>query len=93
MAAKHVPLRTCVACGKIRPQREMVRLVYSGDTVVIDNGRKKSRRGAYLCLEEKCRQTGLKGNRLERTLKASLTSEDRIRLAEELKEFCVAEGK
>lgn len=93
MKTKHIPLRTCVACGKIRPQREMVRLVYSGETVLIDTGKKKSGRGAYLCLEEKCRQIGLKGNRLERTLRASLTPEDRIRLAEEIKELCVVEGK
>lgn len=90
---KHIPLRTCVACGKIKPQREMVRLVNSGETVEIDPGRKKSGRGAYICFDAECRQVGLKGNRLERTLRVNLTPEERIRLAEQLKEFCIAEGK
>jgi len=92
-AVKHVPLRTCVACGKIRPQREMVRLVYStGAKVEVDAGGRKAGRGAYLCREAECRQMGLKGNRLERALRASLTAEDRDRLALELKEFCGGEG-
>jgi uncharacterized protein len=92
-ADKHVPLRTCIACGKVRPQREMVRLVCAGNTVEVDAGGRKAGRGSYICREAECWQLGLKGNRLERALRTSLMAEDRHRLDRQLKEFCGSAGK
>lgn len=92
-AVKHVPLRTCIACGKVRPQREMVRLVCAGNTVEVDAGGRKAGRGSYICREAECWQLGLKGNRLERALRTGLTAEDLDRLDRQLKEFCGSAGK
>ena len=41
--AKHIPQRTCVACGGVRPKRELVRLVrVSGGGVEVDPAGRKA---------------------------------------------------
>jgi predicted RNA-binding protein YlxR (DUF448 family) len=92
-AVKHIPLRTCIACGKIRPQREMVRLASSAGGVELDTGAKRSGRGAYICRESECLQNTLNWKRVEKALRITLASEDKMRLAVKLKEFYGGEGK
>ena len=43
-----MPERTCVACRKVAPQRELVRIVFDGPRMVVDRARKKPGRGAYV---------------------------------------------
>ena len=44
---RHIPLRTCIACGESRPKRELIRIVRTPDGhVVLDPTGKKSGRGA-----------------------------------------------
>jgi len=85
---KHIPQRTCVACGEVRPQRELVRLVrVSGGGVEVDPAGKKTGRGAYLCPVPDCWQAGLKKGRLEYVLRTNLTEDNReqlIRYGQEL---------
>jgi len=91
---KHIPLRTCVACGKIKPQRDMIRLVCAGDTKVeIDIKGKKSGRGAYVCRLPECQTNVLTGNRLEHALRIGLSREYREQLANDLKEVCGGKGR
>lgn len=93
-AVKHIPQRTCIACGKIKPKREMVRLVCVAESSVeVDAIGKKAGRGAYLCRLADCWATGLKGNRVERALRTSLAQDSRERLVQELKELCGGESK
>jgi predicted RNA-binding protein YlxR (DUF448 family) len=90
---KNTPERTCIACGKVQPQRNMVRLVRVADNnIEIDATGKKSGRGAYLCRTAGCWDTGLKGNRVERALKTSLVKAGRDKLMQELKELCGGES-
>jgi len=78
---KHIPQRTCVACGEVRPKRELVRLVLvSGGGVEVDPSGKKAGRGAYLCPAPACWQNGLKKGRLEYVLRTILTEANRDRL-------------
>ena len=78
---KHFPQRTCVACRKVRPKRELIRLVRTEDgSVEVDTSGKRAGRGAYMCSAQECWQFGLKGNRLEHTLRTSLTQDNRERL-------------
>jgi hypothetical protein len=78
---KKVPQRTCVACGKITAKRGLVRLVRTADNrVEVDTDGKKAGRGAYLCPAQECWDIGLKGNRLEHTLRTTLTPENREQL-------------
>lgn len=77
MRRKHVPQRTCVGCRKIRPKREMVRIVCTPDQgVKIDETGKAPGRGAYLCRERQCWEKALSGKRLEYALKTGLSKEE-----------------
>jgi len=80
--AKHVPQRTCVACRKVKAKRELIRVVRISDNVVeVDLDGKKPGRGAYLCRAPGCWEQGLKGGRLEHTLKTNLTRDNREQLS------------
>ncbi|MCJ7828704.1 MAG: YlxR family protein [Dehalococcoidia bacterium] len=79
---KHVPERSCIACRGKRAKRELIRLVGNADAVQIDPKGKDAGRGAYLCPIRECWETGLKGNRLEHTLRVKLTLENRQVLVE-----------
>jgi len=80
--SQHVPQRTCVACRKVKPKRELIRVVrtYNGN-VEVDTSGKKAGRGAYLCRAPECWEVGLKGGRLEYALRVSLTQDNREQLA------------
>jgi len=86
--SKHIPQRTCVACRRVRPKLELVRLVLLSDgNIEVDASGKKAGRGAYLCQSPQCWQTGLKGGRLEYALRTTLTPDNReqlIRYGEDL---------
>ena len=59
----------------------MVRIVRSPEGVVsIDATGKAAGRGAYLCEDPACWDTGVNRNRLERTLKTMIGSDQRIAL-------------
>ncbi|MBI2847169.1 MAG: YlxR family protein [Chloroflexi bacterium] len=78
---KRLPQRTCVACREVKAKRELVRIVRTaGGSIEVDTTGKKAGRGAYLCKSKTCWETGIKKNRLEHTLKTSITSEDKVRL-------------
>ncbi len=69
MARGQAPQRSCVACRKVRPQRELLRIVrtLSGE-IQADPGGKTPGRGAYLCPAEECVQAALRQRKLERAL-------------------------
>ena len=78
---KHIPQRTCVTCRKVKAKRELIRLVCSSDgRVEVDISGKKAGRGAYLCQTWECWGMGLKGGRLEYTLRTKLTQDNREQL-------------
>ncbi len=84
----HIPQRTCVACRTVKPKRELIRLVLiSNTTVEVDPSGKKAGRGAYLCREQECWNTGLKGGRIEHTLRFTLPQDNREQLIEYGKTF------
>ena len=80
--SRSMPQRTCVACRQVRPKRDLIRLVgLSGGGVEVDLSGKKAGRGAYLCRNAVCWDMGLKGDQLERALKARLSYDEREQLA------------
>ena len=79
---RHIPLRSCIVCRTKRVKRELVRLVYSNDTVEVDTRGKKAGRGAYLCPQLKCWETSLKKGRLDYALHIRINPENRQSLLE-----------
>ncbi|OGO36347.1 MAG: hypothetical protein A2W35_03305 [Chloroflexi bacterium RBG_16_57_11] len=73
---KHVPQRTCVGCREVLPKRSMIRIVRTGDVILVDPSGKMAGRGAYLHNQRSCWDRGLKGA-LSHALKTELTEEDR----------------
>jgi predicted RNA-binding protein YlxR (DUF448 family) len=78
---KHVPQRTCVACGTVSTKRRLIRLVrLPGGGVEVDPSGKRAGRGAYLCPAVECWQVGLKKGRLEHVLRTTITPDNREQL-------------
>ena len=70
-----------MACRKIKVKGELMRVVRISDgSVEVDADGKKSGRGAYLCQTQECWEIGLKGGRLEHSLRTRLTPDNREQL-------------
>ncbi len=87
-SVKHIPQRTCLACRTVKAKPELIRLVRVSDgSIEVDIGGKKAGRGTYLCPARECWEIGLKGSRLERSLRATLTQDNREQLIRFGKDF------
>ncbi len=51
---KKIPMRMCIACREMKPKKEMLRIVKSGDDIFLDKTGKANGRGAYICNDENC---------------------------------------
>jgi uncharacterized protein len=70
---RRIPQRQCVACGAMRPKRELVRVVRTPEgAVLVDRTGKLSGRGAYVCPEAACVDRALSEDRLARVLKQAI---------------------
>lgn len=83
---KHIPLRMCVACRKMQPQKELIRVVNSGGDVKIDIEKKKFGRGAYICRNGECISRAAKKNVLARHLKCNVPKEIYVAAGEAAKQ-------
>jgi predicted RNA-binding protein YlxR (DUF448 family) len=77
-----LPQRSCVACRDKKDKRDLIRLVYDCNIVVVDISKKKTGRGAYLCPSFECWDLGLRQNRLEHVLHIKMISDNRQALLE-----------
>src|SRR3954467_14515349 len=78
---KHVPQRTCIACRSHDAKRGLVRVVRTPEgTVEVDETGKKNGRGAYLCRNRQCWETGVGRKALDNALKIQIDPESRTRL-------------
>ena len=68
-----------MGCRTVLGKRQLVRLVRSGQGVLVDPTGKLAGRGAYLHDRRSCWEAGLRGS-LARALKTELTAADRERL-------------
>ena len=76
MKTKKIPMRMCLGCGEMKPQRELIRVVKSkeGD-ISLDLTGKKSGRGAYICKSVECFEKARKARKFERSF-SCMISED-----------------
>ena len=57
---KHIPVRTCIVCGKKTYKHLLDRYVYLNGKFVLDKDKKMEGRGFYICREESCQKKAMK---------------------------------
>jgi len=66
----HVPQRTCLGCGAVRPKRELLRLACNRQNeIVIDPQARQPGRGAYVCRLLSCAELLRKKKSLQHSLR------------------------
>ena len=89
---KRVPLRQCLGCREMKPQKELVRVVRSPEgEVSIDAKGKKPGRGAYVCHSADCLKKALRSNALGRSLEVTIPPEIHEQLVAEMENLGAAE--
>ncbi|MBQ8504468.1 MAG: YlxR family protein [Clostridia bacterium] len=97
MVMKKVPMRKCLGCGEMFPQKELVRVVKTrikpeneeaeeSFTVSLDLVGKKNGRGAYICKRSDCFEKARKAKRFPRALNCEIPEEIYDLMEKELKE-------
>jgi len=73
---RKIPQRSCVACGRTRPKRELIRIVRtpSGE-VKVDLTGKVSGRGAYVDPDRACAERAVREGRLQHALEVPVPAE------------------
>jgi len=76
LKAKKIPLRKCIACGKSRPKKELIRIVKNNmQEVNLDLTGKMNGRGAYVCSNLNCYELAKKSKKLSRALQVEITND------------------
>lgn len=85
MVPKKQPMRKCLGCGEMFPQKELVRVVKTklkdengnenGFDISLDLTGKKAGRGAYICKKEDCYNLAKKARRFNRALSCEIPEE------------------
>ncbi len=82
---KHQPERTCIVCRQKQPKTHLVRMVRTPQgAIILDRTGKVNGRGAYVCQQTACWQTGLHKGHLARALRTKISGDDMLRLQSDL---------
>ena len=85
---KHIPLRTCVSCGKKTAKRELLRIVATPSVgIVVDSSGRVNGRGAYVCRNGDCASDGLHRGRVEHVLRVKLEDDNWNKLTDSIIQF------
>jgi len=87
LATKKVPERMCIACGQMKPKKELLRIVRSEEGIYPDPTGKADGRGAYVCHTPECFELLVKKRALNRAYKASIGDDVYAALKERLSEL------
>lgn len=86
MVKKKKPERSCIVCRNKFDKRDLLRIVKNKDgEIFYDQTGKANGRGAYVCRNEKCINTFLDKNFLDRAYKQSIDKDKITKVKEELK--------
>ena len=73
---RHVPLRSCVVCGKKTEKRELLRIVATPASVEVDHTGRLPGRGAYVCADGNCAKGALRRSRIDYALRKRLNNDE-----------------
>ena len=77
----------CIACGEMKPKKELFRIVQNEDGICFDPSGRRNGRGAYICPTEACLELAFKKKALDRSFKTHVDPETYESLRTELKEL------
>lgn len=90
---RKMPMRKCLGCGEMFPQRELVRVVKTkikteGEEekyeISLDLVGKKPGRGAYVCKNTECFEKAIKAKRFQKALSCHIPDEVTERMRQEM---------
>ena len=95
MALKKQPMRKCLGCGEMFPQKELVRVVKTkiksenpeeeeSFEISLDLTGKKAGRGAYICKNENCYNIARKARRFNKALSCEIPEEILEKMRQEI---------
>ncbi len=88
MENKHTPVRKCICCNERKPQCELIRLVMDENNEVNLNEKKKlSGKGAYICNSEKCFDMLIKKSVLSRAFRKNVSQKEHEKIRGELEKW------
>jgi predicted RNA-binding protein YlxR (DUF448 family) len=77
---RHIPERTCIACGKKAPISQLVRTVHTKGEVMVDTARRAEGRGAYVCVDSGCLAASVERRLFNKAFKCNVNV-DSLRVA------------
>lgn len=78
-------MRMCVACRRMCPKNELLRVVRTEDgSAVVDRTGKRNGRGAYICANRECFDKAVKTRALDRALELTVDESIRQSLLKEI---------
>lgn len=97
MAERKIPMRKCLGCGEMFPQRELVRVVKTKIKPETEDGEvtyeisldlvgKKNGRGAYVCRKSECFEKARKAKRFARALQCEISEDIYEKMAGEMRD-------
>lgn len=69
---KHLPTRTCIACGVKKGKNEFIRIVKKDNDIEVDKTGKSEGRGAYICDSVDCFNKAYKFKKIEKTFRMKI---------------------
>ncbi len=73
--SKKIPERMCVSCREMKEKNQLLRLVNTGEQIVVDLTGKLSGRGVYICRCKACVQKAYKNKGFSKVNGFSITEE------------------
>ena len=73
---RHVPMRSCVVCGKKTEKRKLLRIVAMAAAVEVDYTGRLPGRGAYVCTDGDCVIGALRRSRIDYALRKRLNDDE-----------------
>ena len=88
---KHIPIRTCVGCGKKGPQKDFIKIIKTKEKSIVVKlnyiSDKSEGRSIYLCRSYDCWTEAVKKGKIDRNIKTNLSIKDKSIISEYMDKF------
>ena len=81
---KYVPVRKCIACRQVKPQKELLRITDGREGLAFDPEKRLPGRSCYVCMDETCIRTAFEKNCFAKALRKRIPQDQLSALREEM---------